>query len=227
MVCEVYRGERRARPSTTHPATHTHSLTPLTLTEAYEVLSEPKKREVYEAYGEDGLKNGFGGGQGGPQGSGGSFRRPEDIFAEVGGRGAWGLSDARVRVGVGAGATAQQFSSCRFGACMRAPWWLPLPWDCWLPAFVPHCQHALERARTPCSYSPVALPSFDHAPSLLSSLCVDSCPQFFGGGGMGGGGMGGDPFAGLFGGMSGGSYGGGGGGPFGGMGGMGGMPGGA
>ncbi len=56
-----------------------------------QVLSDSKKREIYDAYGEDGLKSGMppgggGGGMGGMPGGGfGGFssRNPDDIFAEI------------------------------------------------------------------------------------------------------------------------------------------------
>lgn len=48
-----------------------------------QALSDAQKREIYDRYGEDGLKNGFGGGGGAPGGGGMRFRTPEDIFAEV------------------------------------------------------------------------------------------------------------------------------------------------
>lgn len=42
------------------------------LGQAYEVLSDPEKKELYDQYGEDALKEGMGGG--------GSFHNPFDIF---------------------------------------------------------------------------------------------------------------------------------------------------
>ncbi|XP_014516725.1 dnaJ protein homolog 1 [Vigna radiata var. radiata] len=44
------------------------------LGQAYEVLSDPEKKELYDQYGEDALKEGMGGG------GGGSFHNPFDIF---------------------------------------------------------------------------------------------------------------------------------------------------
>lgn len=42
------------------------------LSQAYEVLSDPEKRDIYDQYGEDALKEGMGGGGGGHD--------PFDIF---------------------------------------------------------------------------------------------------------------------------------------------------
>jgi DnaJ family protein A protein 2 len=59
------------------------------LSQAYEVLSDPEKREIYNQYGEDGLKEGMGGS--------GDFHNPFDIFEQFFGGGAFGGSSSRVR----------------------------------------------------------------------------------------------------------------------------------
>ncbi|XP_059651626.1 dnaJ protein homolog [Cornus florida] len=53
------------------------------LAQAYEVLSDPEKREIYDQYGEDALKEGMGGG-------GGASHNPFDIFESFFGGAAFG-----------------------------------------------------------------------------------------------------------------------------------------
>lgn len=54
------------------------------LAQAFEVLSDPEKREIYDQYGEDALKEGMGGG-------GASGHSPFDIFEQFfGGGGSFG-----------------------------------------------------------------------------------------------------------------------------------------
>lgn len=59
------------------------------LAQAYEVLSDPEKREIYDQYGEDALKEGMGGGGGG--------HNPFDIFEQFFGGGGFGGGSSRGR----------------------------------------------------------------------------------------------------------------------------------
>lgn len=56
------------------------------LAHAYEVLSDPEKREIYDQYGEDALKEGMGGG-------GGGMHDPFDIFSSFFGGSPFGGED--------------------------------------------------------------------------------------------------------------------------------------
>ncbi|KAL8195996.1 hypothetical protein R6Q57_024996 [Mikania cordata] len=60
------------------------------LSQAYEVLSDPEKREIYDQYGEDALKEGMGGG-------GSSSGNPFDIFEQFFGGGFGGGGSSRTR----------------------------------------------------------------------------------------------------------------------------------
>ncbi|CAL1403758.1 unnamed protein product [Linum trigynum] len=60
------------------------------LAQAYEVLSDPEKREIYDQYGEDALKEGMGGG-------GGGGHNPFDIFESFFGGGGFGGGSSRGR----------------------------------------------------------------------------------------------------------------------------------
>jgi len=62
------------------------------LSQAYDVLSDPEKREIYDQYGEDALKEGMGGG------SSSDFHSPFDIFEQLfPGSGTFGGGGSRVR----------------------------------------------------------------------------------------------------------------------------------
>jgi len=58
------------------------------ISHAYEILSDPNKREIYDRYGEEGIN-----GEGGPGGFGGI--NPEDLFAQFFGGGFFGGSSGR------------------------------------------------------------------------------------------------------------------------------------
>lgn len=80
------------------------------ISEAYDVLSDSKKREMYDTFGHAGAQQGFGGGAGGPFGGGGGFRRQSsseggdpfqdifgDMFGDIFGQARAGAGGARSR----------------------------------------------------------------------------------------------------------------------------------
>lgn len=83
------------------------------ISEAYDVLSDPQRRQIYDVYGEEGLKSGgfpppppsskgrdgAGGGGGGGRGFMFSPRDPEDIFEEL----FWGVDVGKGKSSGGAG----------------------------------------------------------------------------------------------------------------------------
>ena len=79
------------------------------ISEAYDVLSDPQKRQIYDLYGEEGIKSaelsspgGFGGGGGGGGANRFNPRNADDIFAEI-----FGGPEKRFNGGDGGGVGSQ------------------------------------------------------------------------------------------------------------------------